>query len=185
MVDKIQTAAVLLWEQCHMKDTAKATQANKISTVKCKRNVPKFEQQQVLQGDGLKKKWECGKCAGKKQKESKDFSFHICAHITSVVYTSSPEPPVDPCTLTHQPVLMYQGEQGPPFHSWIKDTISLAHQLDIPISMENVHGIDTGLQIHGPSFLLSAIPSLPPLSFSNAFVSSSAVTLDSLPPLTS
>ena len=44
-VDKIQKAVILSWDQCHLKDTSKATQANKISAVKCKRDYPKFEQQ--------------------------------------------------------------------------------------------------------------------------------------------
>ena len=45
IVEKIQAAAVLSWNQCHMKDTSKATaQANKISTIKAKGDVPKFEQ---------------------------------------------------------------------------------------------------------------------------------------------
>ena len=101
-----------------MKETPKATQANKISAVKSKGDDPKCEQQQAPQGNSSKKKWKRGKCAGKKQKEkeSKDSSSHAHAHITSVVYTSGPEPPMDPHALTHCPTLMYQGEQGPPFH---------------------------------------------------------------------
>ena len=46
-VEEICEAVVLSWDQHHMKDTPKATQANKISTVKHKGNDPKFEQQQV------------------------------------------------------------------------------------------------------------------------------------------
>ena len=68
-VEKIREALVLSWDQHHMKETPKATQANKSSAVKRKGDDPKFEQQQVLQGDGSKKKWKCSKCAGKKQKE--------------------------------------------------------------------------------------------------------------------
>ena len=72
-------------------------------------------------------------------------SSYMHTHITSVVYTSSAELPVDPCTLAHQPILIYQEEQGPPFHTGIKDTVTLAHQLNMPVSMENIHGLDTGL----------------------------------------
>ena len=39
-MDKIQQAAVLLWDQHHMKDTSKAPQANKVSTAKCKGMTP-------------------------------------------------------------------------------------------------------------------------------------------------
>ena len=103
-VEEIQVAVVLSWNQCHIKDTSKAaTQANKISAVKHKGDDPKLEQQQqVLQGDGLKKKWKCRKCAGKKQgeKELKDSSFYTHTHIASVVYTSSPAPPMDPVPLS-------------------------------------------------------------------------------------
>ena len=53
----IQQAAILSWDQWHMKDTPKAAQANKISTVKHKGDKSKCEQQQqVCKGDGLKKK---------------------------------------------------------------------------------------------------------------------------------
>ena len=154
-VEEIQEAAVLSWDQCHMKDTPKAAQANKISAVKHKGDDPKFKQQQVPQGNSSKKMWKCSKCAGKKQKEneSKDSSFHAHAHIASVTYTSSPELPVDPHTLTHRPTSIYQGEQGPPFHTGIKDTIALAHRLELPVTIENVCRLDTGLQIQGPGFL--------------------------------
>ena len=92
-----------------MKDTPKAAQVNEISTVKHKGGDPKFKQQQVLQGDSLKKKWKHTKHASKKQKEkeSKNSLSHAHAHITSVTYTSGPEPPVDPCTLTHHSTLAY------------------------------------------------------------------------------
>ena len=94
-VEEIREAAVLSWDQHHMKEAPKATQANRISTVKHKGDDPKFEQQQVLQGDGSKKKWKHGKRAGKKQKEkeSKGSSSHAHAHITLVTYTSGPELP--------------------------------------------------------------------------------------------
>ena len=59
-------AAVLLWDWHCMKDTPKATQANKISAVKHKGYDSKFEQQQALQCDSSKKKWKHSKCAGKK-----------------------------------------------------------------------------------------------------------------------
>ena len=173
-VEEIHEAVVLSWDQCHMKETPKAAQANKISAVKHKGDDPTFEQQQAPQGNSSKKKWKHSKCAGKKQKEkeSKGSSSHAHTHIALVTYTSSPEPPVDPCALTHRPISMYQGEQGPPFHTGIKDTIALAHQLELPITCENVHGLDTGLQIQGPGFssaavrlLSSAYTSLPcPLS---------------------
>ena len=146
-IEEIQVAVVLSWDQHHMKDTSKAAQANKISAVKCKGDDPKFEQQQALQDDSLKKKWKHRKCAGKKQKEkeSKDSSSHAHTHITLVTYTFSPELPMDPHALTHRPTLMYQGEQGPPFHTGIKDTITLTHRLELPVTMENVHGLDTRL----------------------------------------
>ena len=54
-VEEIQAAVVLSWDQCHMKDTPKAAQANKISAVKCKGDDPKFEQQQAPQGNSSKK----------------------------------------------------------------------------------------------------------------------------------
>ena len=78
-------------------------------------------------------------------------------YITLVIYTSSPEPPMDPHALAHCPTLMYQGEQGPLFHIGIKDAIALAHRLELPITMENVHRLDTGLQIQGPIFLSTAV----------------------------
>ena len=132
-----------------MKEAPKATQANKISTVKHKGDDPKFKQQQALQGDGSKKKWKCGKHAGKKQKEkeSKGSSSHAHTHIASVTYTSSPELPMDPHALTHCPASMYQGEQGPPCHTGIKDAIALAHRLELPVTCENVCRLDTRLQI--------------------------------------
>ena len=43
--EEIQEAAVLSWNQHHMKDTPKAAEANKISAVKRKGNDPKFKQQ--------------------------------------------------------------------------------------------------------------------------------------------
>ena len=112
-----------------MKDIPKATQANKISTMKHKGDDSRFEQQQALQGNDLKKKCKCSKDAGRKQKkkESKDSFFHMHVHIASVNYTSGPEPPVDPHTLAHCPALMYLGEQGPSFHTGIKDAITLDH----------------------------------------------------------
>ena len=165
-IKEICEAAVLSWDQHHMKEAPKAAQANKISTVKCKGDVPKFKQQQVPQGNSLKKKWKCGKCAGEKQKEteSKDSSSHAHTHIASVTYTSAPEPPMDPHTLTHCPASMYQGEQGPPCHTGIKDAIALAHQLELPVTCENVHRLDIGLQIQGPGFL-SATVRLPPSAY--------------------
>ena len=158
-VEEICEAAVLSWDQCHMKEASKATQANKISAVKHKGDDPKFEQQQAPQGDSLKKKWKHGKCTGKmqKEKESKGSSFHAHTHNTLVTYTSGPEPPVDPCAIAHCPTSMYQGEQGPPFHTGIKDAIALAHQLELPVTCENVRRLDTGLQIQGPGFLSTAV----------------------------
>ena len=44
-VEGICEAVVLSWDQRHMKDTPKAALANKISTVKHKRDDPKFKQQ--------------------------------------------------------------------------------------------------------------------------------------------
>ena len=79
-VEEIQAAVVLSWDQHHMKDIPKAAQANKISTIKHKGDDPKFEQQQVPQGDGSKKKCKCNKCAGnkkKKEKELNDSSSHM------------------------------------------------------------------------------------------------------------
>ena len=152
-----------------MKETPKAAQANKISTVKHKGDDPKFEQQQVPQGDSSKKKWKCGKRIGKKQKEkeSKGSSSHAHTHIALVTYTSGPELLVDPCTLAHCPTSMYQGEQGPPFHTGIKDTIALAHWLELPITCENIYGLNTGLQIQGPGFL-SATVCLPSSAYSSS-----------------
>ena len=54
--EEIQVAAAQSWDQHYMKDTPKATRANKISTVKHKGDDPKFKQQQALQGNGSKKK---------------------------------------------------------------------------------------------------------------------------------
>ena len=158
-VKEIREAAVLSWDQRHMKETPKAAQANKISTVKCKVDDPKFEQQQLPQGDGLKKKWKCGKHTGKKQKEKelKGSFSHAHAHIALVTYTSSPELPVNPHALTHRPALMYQDKQGPPFHTGIKDAITLAHWLELPVTCENVRRLDTGLQIQGPGFLSATV----------------------------
>ena len=62
---------------------------------------------------------------------------------------------------------MYQGEQGSSFHIGIKDTIALTHQLELPITCENICGLDTGLQIQGPGFLSAAI-CLP--SFTSTFL---------------
>ena len=179
-VEEIQVAMVLSWDQCHIKDTPKAAWANKISTIKHKWDDPKFEQQQALQGNGSKKKWKCGKCAGKKQKEkeSKDSSSQMHTHITSVTYTSGPEPPVDPHALTHCPALMYQGEQGPPFHTGIKDVIALTHRLELPVTMENIHRLSTRLQIQGPGFSSATVclpshlssPCPPSLMFSSVQV---------------
>ena len=142
-----------------MKETPKAAQANKISTVKHKGDDPKFKQQQAPQGDDSKKKWKCGKRTGKKQKEKelKGSSSHTHAHIASVTYNSSPELPMDPHALAHHPASMYQAEQGPPFHTGIKDAIALAHRLELPVTCENVCGLNTGLQIQGPGSLSAAI----------------------------
>ena len=57
-VKEIHEAAVLSWDQCHIKETPKATQANRISSVKHKGDDPKFKQEQAPQGDSLKKKCE-------------------------------------------------------------------------------------------------------------------------------
>ena len=81
--------------------------------------------------------------------------------MTLVTYTSGPELPMDPCALTHHPAPIYQGEQGPPFHTGIKDAITLTHWLELPIICENVCGLDTGLQIQGPGFLSAAVRLLP------------------------
>ena len=158
-IKEIQVAVVLSWDQCHMKDTSKATQTNKISAVKHKADDPKFEQQQAPQGNGSKKKWKHSKHTGKKQeeKESKDSSSHAHTHIALVTYTSGPKPPMDPHTLAHHPILMYQGEQGPPFHTGIKDATALIHWLELPVTMENVHRLNTGLQIQGPGFLSATV----------------------------
>ena len=109
--------------------------------------------------DGSKKKWKHGKCAGKqlKEKQAQATSEQPHAHITSVTYTSGPEWPVDPHTFTHRPALMYQGGKGPAFHTGIKDAILLAHQLKLPVTTENVHGLDTGLRIQGPGFLSATV----------------------------
>ena len=167
-IEEICEATVLLWNQCPIKDTLMATQANKISAVKHKGDDPKFKQQQVLQDDSLKKKCKCGKCTGKKQKEKelKDSSSHMHAYIALVIYTFSPEPPVDPCALAHCPISAYQGEQGPPFHTGIKDAITFTHQLELSVTMENVCGLDAGLQIQGPEFLSTTIH-LPLSSYSS------------------
>ena len=68
---------------------------------------------------------------------------------------------MDPHVLAHHPTSMYQGEQGPPFHTGIKDTITLAHQLVLPITIENICRLNTGLQIQGPGFLSATIDLLP------------------------
>ena len=158
-VKEICEAVVLSWDQRHMKEAPKATQANKISAVKHKGDDPKFKQQQVPQGNGLKKKWKCRTRTGKKQKEKelKGSSSHAHTHITLVTYTSGPEPPMDPHTLAHHPTSMYQGKQGPPFHIGIKDTITLAHWLELPVTCKNVCGLNTRLQIQGPVFLSAAV----------------------------
>ena len=158
-IEEIQEAVVLLWDQHHMKETPKAAQANKISAVKRKGDDPKFEQQQAPQGNSSKKKRKCSNHAGKKQKEkeSKGSFSHAHAHIASVTYISGPERPMDPCALAHRPTLMYQGEQDPPFHTGIKDAITLTHWLELPVTCENVRGLDTGLQIQGPGFLSAAV----------------------------
>ena len=158
-IEEIRKAVVLSWDQHHMKEALKAAYANKISAVKCNGDDPKFKQQQASQGDSLKKKWKRGKHAGKKQKEkeSKGSSSHAHAHIASVTYTSGPEPPVDSHALAHRPASMYQGEQGPPFHTGIKDAIALTHRLELPVTCENIHGLNTGLQIQGPGFLSTAV----------------------------
>ena len=169
-VAEIKAAAILSWDQCSMMEPAPSRQqAQKISAVKCKGDDPNFEEQQAPKGDGSKKKWKRGKRAGKQQKERQvqASSEQPHAHIASVTYTSGPEPPVDPRALAHRPASAYQGQQGPPFHTGIKDTIALAHRLELPVTMENVCGLDTGLQILGPGFL-SATVRLPQSSFSSS-----------------
>ena len=133
--------------------------------------------------DGSKKKWKCGKRAGKQQKEKQAASSQSHSHIASVVYTSGLESIQDPCALAHHPMSLYQGEQCPSFHTGIKDAIALAHWLDIPISMENICRLDSGLTTHGPGFLSSVVCLPSPLSSFNTFTSSSIVMLDSSPSL--
>ena len=169
-VAEIKAAVILSWDQRSMTEPAPSRQqAQKISTVKCKGDDPNFKEQQALKGDSSKKKWKRGKRAGKQQKErqAQAASEQPHAHIASVTYTSGPEPPVDPRTLTHRPASAYQGQQGPAFHTGIKDTIALAHRLELPVTMENVRGLDTGLQIQGPGFLSAAVR-LPQSSFSSS-----------------
>ena len=80
---------------------------------------------------------------------------------------------------------MYQDEQGPPFHTGIKNATTLAHRLEFLVTMENICRLATGCQIQGPA-LVSATVCLPspllPLSFSNIFVSFSTIMLGSLLP---
>ena len=169
-VAEIKAAAILSWDQHSMTEPAPSQQqAQKISTVKCKGDDPNFEEQQAPKGDSSKKKWKRGKRAGKQQREkqAQAASEQPHAHIASVTYTSSPEPPVNPHTLAHCPASAYQGQQGPPFHTGIKDTIALAHRLELPVTMENICRLDTGLQIQGPGFLSTAVH-LPPSSFSSS-----------------
>ena len=159
-VAEIKAAAILSWDQCSMMESAPSRQqAQKISAVKRKGDDPNFEEQQVLKGDGSKKKWKRSKCAGRQQKEkqAQAASEQPHAHITLVTYTSSPELPVDPRALAHCPTSACRGQQGPPFHTGIKDAIALAHQLELPMTMENVRGLNTGLWIQGPGFLSATI----------------------------
>ena len=162
-----------------MKNQSKATWANKISTVKCKGDNPKFEQQQVPNGDGSKKKWKHVKCTGKKQKEKQAASSQPHTHIALVIYTSSPEPVQDPRALTHHPTTLYQEKGCPPFHIGIQEAFTLAHWLEIPASIETIGSLDSGLTTHGPSFLSSTVCLLSPFSSFNILASFSTVTLDS------
>ena len=102
-----------------------------------------------------------------KEKESKDSSSHAHAHIALITYTSSPELPMDPCPLTHHPASMYQGKQGAPFHTGIKNTIALTHWLELPVIMENICRLNTRLQIQGPGFLSAAVR-LPSSSYTSS-----------------
>ena len=166
-VAEIKAAAILSWDQRSMTEPAPSRQqAQNISAVKHKGDDPNFEEQQAPQGDSSKKKWKCGKRTGKqlKEKQAQAASEQPHAHITSVTYVNGPEPPVDPHALAHRPTSMYQGEQGPPFHTGIKDAVSLAHWLELPITMENIRRLDTGLRIQGPGFLSAAVH-LPPSSY--------------------
>ena len=105
-VAEIKAAAILSWDQCSMMEPAPSQQqAQKISAVKRKGDDPNFKEQQAPKGNGSKKKWKCGKHTGKQQKErqAQAASEQPHAHITSVTYTSGPEPPINPRPLTHRP----------------------------------------------------------------------------------
>ena len=136
-VNEIKAAAILSWDQRSMMEPVPSWQpAQKISAVKCKGDDPNFEEQQAPKGDSSKKKWKHGKRNGKQQKEkqAQAASEQPHAHIALVTYTSGPEPPIDPRTLAHHPASAYQGQQGPPFHTGIKDAIALAHWLELPVT---------------------------------------------------
>ena len=124
IIKGIYKAAVLSWNQCHMTGKGKQpVQANKISTMKPKRKKPTFQSQQQqsphqpLQASdanapGKRKQTR----QGKKKAKSQDH-----AHFTSSTYVLFPLPAiktttpatVDPCLAAHQPLLLYQGHQGP------------------------------------------------------------------------
>ena len=163
-IKEIQEAAILSWDQRHMKETPKATQANKISAVKRKGDVPKFEQQPMPQGNSSKKKWKRGKRTGEKQKEkeSKGSFPHAHGHIASVTYTSGPELPVDPMPSHIAPPQCIKVNKVLPFiqgsRTLLLSPISLSSLSPVKMSMGSI----LGFRSEGLGFYLPLSTSCPP-----------------------